>query len=204
MKLTDKSLFIEQSPHPPVRWWHWTMGLSLVVLFTLLTPRSKSPEFAHLVEGSVSQTKIIAPFDFEVLKSSDELDKERRESAETILPVTLKSDSVGDFYTRELLLFADESHSMLADLPHSELNVHTPVEDETLPADTTETKPETIGLLAVGRDQLFRQFGFRLGQDTWDFLIRLYRSDRSNSPGVYFRFFENILEKVLRDIYGQG
>mgnify|MGYP005640755439 CR=1 FL=1 len=35
-------------PRPRVSWWHLLSGAVLVALFTYLTPRYKSPEYAHL------------------------------------------------------------------------------------------------------------------------------------------------------------
>ncbi len=179
-----------------IRWWHWVTGLVLVLLLVWLVPRGKSPEFTHLKEGSISHTKIIAPFDFEVLKDDDELRTERDEAKNSVLPVLLRSDTINEKSTLELMRFTSESHRVLSLLTDEEL---------TLLVDTSSIKNlEIQSKLSESRDELFNLFRFRLSEDTWRFLMRLSQYDRQDSPGIYFRFFEKLLVGALTDIYSFG
>lgn len=197
-----------------IRWWHLLTGMLLIVLLTFLTPRGKSPEFAHLAKGSVSPSKIIAPFDFEILKSQEELDNERSEAAHMVLPVVVRVDSISETYTHELLQFASEIHRMLAALPDSYFltDDSDSITDDTTDIDSNLIAPEPYNHIGPadslsflhGRNKLFSRFGFRLSSKTWRFLLDLYSMDRIESPGVFFRFFESTLAGSLRDIYGQG
>ncbi len=180
----------------PVYWWHWVIGVALVASLTYLSPRGKSPEFAYLTKGSISQDKIIAPFDFEVLKSEGELEKERREAKARIHPVLTAVDTVREFYRKELLNFAQESKSIISTFPPSVLKA-------------AEHEPANISLedssfFIRGGDRLFNRFGVRLTSGTWRFLIRLYNLDQRNHPGQYTHFFQKPLTTALFDVYNQG
>ncbi len=184
----------------PIHWWHWISGLALVILLTLLAPRGKSPEFAHLAEGSISQTKIIAPFDFEVLKLPEDLESERREAAQSVLPVVIKVDSVGDMYRREILTFAAETHKVFANLSDEFYLAKMYAGEDSVPPITSED----YIIYKDGINGIFGRFGFRLSSESWDFLTALFLFDRDKEPNLYFRFFEIVLEGILRDVYGQG
>ncbi len=179
-----------------IRWWHWVTGAFLILLLTFLAPRGKSPEFAHLEVGSISSTKIIAPFDFEILKSTEELKRERAEAAATVLPVMVEADSVREIYSRELLSFSSQSHRVLSHLPPSLFDA---VGDSVL-----RLSPEDSTRFVQAGDSLFKRFGFRLSDDTWRFLLRLFDLDRSQRSGIYFHFFEESLGGMLLDVYSQG
>lgn len=140
--------------------------------------------------------KIIAPLDFEILKSDEELENERREVAGAVLPVVIRVDSVGVNHRRELLRFSTETHEMLSALP--------PVFIDSLYDSTALPTAEDSLTLQNGIDQVFNSFGFRPSSDTWRFLRALFLTDRINLPGQYFQFFEGYLEEILRNTYGQG
>jgi len=185
-----------RDPKVPVRWWHWLMGVGLVFLLTFLAPRGKSPEFAYLTDGSISREKIIAPFDFEVLKSANEMKKERREAADKVLPVMTTVDSVKEVFSRRLLSFGGESEAFLSKLPSSVF--------QTIVKGAEELSPGDSLLLIAGNDKLFNRFGFRLSIVSWKFLIRLYYLDMRGKSGTYQRFFERSLGGILLNIYNQG
>ena len=68
------------------------IGAALVSIIMLLyMPRSTSKGLL-LAEGQIAKENILAPFDFPVLKSDDELDKERSVEARKVLPVVRESE----------------------------------------------------------------------------------------------------------------
>ncbi|MDP8237908.1 MAG: HDIG domain-containing protein [Candidatus Hatepunaea meridiana] len=179
-----------------IHWWHWVIGAGLIILLTYLSPRGKSLEFANLTEGSISQRKTIAPFDFEILKSLDELKKERQDAAGNILPVLATVDSVDVIYIRELHNFAVESKNILSKLPSTVLIAV---------ADTQHFLSLNDSLkVSQSKEELFNLYGFRLADDTWRFLIGLYNLDQHNQTGIYLRFFEFYLSGILGNIFKQG
>ena len=194
-----------------VRWWHVVIGCCFTLLMVFLIPGGRSPEFSHLTVGSISQTKIIAPFDFPILKSTEELKKERAETAGSVLPVLTRIDSVREVYNGELLRFASESHAMFSQLSDTGFAF---LDDSSLFFSLTGTISWSPNLpllshadslsLENGKDFLFNQFGFRLADETWRFLLDLYVLDRKTQPGIYFRLFEQHLSDIILDIFVQG
>jgi len=191
----DHALQEPNGTEPPLRlrWWHPVIGLALVALVTLLAPRGRSLEFAGLTEGSISPSKIIAPFDFEILKSTDELERERHAAAAEILPVVMDSDSIKSLRIRELLAFASESYKDFLAL-HS----NNPAQVSAKPL---QAQASYSGGAEEAMDTLRRRFGFKPSPQTWDFLSKLYLSDAKGSPGLYFQFFEKTLRGILGDVY---
>ncbi|MFC2150286.1 HD family phosphohydrolase [Calditrichota bacterium] len=179
-----------------VQWWHWVIGFSLVLLITILAPRGKSPEFAHLTEGSISPTNVIAPMDFEILKAEDVLKEERDDAAAEVLPVVTQIDSVKEKHITELENFSSEFYHQMNGLPPSLLRVNS--------NDKRSLKTEDSLLLAKGSEKLFKRFGFRLSSETWNFLMKLYVMDRENKSGVYTQYFDVSMRAILLDLYAQG
>ncbi len=183
------------------KWWHWLIGLALITLFSFLMPRGKSPEFANLSDGSVSQTKIIAPYDFEILKLPAELEAERQEASDKVLPVIVRTDSIGRATRQELLEFSKEQFQLISSFPE---NFFYNLSDNYLGDSSRTYLPEERQRIQDGYNQIFNQFGFRLATETWNFLGQLYIKDKEENPGGFFAFFENTLDGILRDIYAQG
>ncbi len=179
-----------------VYWWHWLIGAALAVLLTLLSPRGKSPEFAYLTEGSISRDKIIAPFDFEILKPHEKLEQERNDAAANVRPVLTAIDTIKEVRKQELLDFAAESQKFLSTFPPSIF--------EEMDRDKSSLSLKDSVFFTNGSDRLFNQFGFRLSIDSWRFLIRLYDQDQKNKRGEYPLFFEKYLAGILLDVYNQG
>lgn len=183
-----------------VLWWHWLSGLIFVIIFTFFAPRSKSPEYSHISEGSVSQEKIIAPFDFEIIKFPGDLENERKEASENVLPVGSKVDSIGDSFRRELLHFSSKTHKVLSGLSIEFLRGNLDSASTNIIAAKTNDSLRFLQQI----DSIFNEFGFRLASETWRYLITLYLMDYDLKGPLYSNFFEELLEGVLRDLYGQG
>ncbi len=178
------------------RWWHWVIGLYLIALFTFLTPREKSLEFARLSEGSISHEKIIAPFDFEVMKPQDVLEEERREAAEKIVPIVIRVDSIGKGNRREMLRLSQELFQALLGFPESYF--------QGLEDSASKITPEEEQAIQKAYDNINGGFGIKLPEATWRILAVLYQFDQRKSPGAFFNFFESVLDPLLRDVYNQG
>lgn len=70
----------------------FTIGTALVVILMLLYMPPSASKGLLLAEGQIAKENILAPFDFPVLKSEDELDKERTAEARKVLPVVRESE----------------------------------------------------------------------------------------------------------------
>ena len=180
----------------PVYWWHIGLGLALAALVVILAPREKSLEFANLVEGMISPARVIAPMDFEILKSPEELRQERAAAAAAVPPVVVALDSQAAGYVEELSSFAMESFRRLGEL--------SPVHFTRLATRLESLNTEDSLELRDMTGALYRQFGVHLQPETWEFLLRLYQRDRGSGAGSYQQFFNELLRAVLQGIYQAG
>ncbi len=73
------------------RWMIFALGLTgLVFLF----PHGTTPQFSDLKLNYISHREIIAPFDFEILKTEGELARERKAAQESVMPFFKRNDEV--------------------------------------------------------------------------------------------------------------
>lgn len=73
--------------------------MSVFMLFSVavtvyMMPRERTSEFLDYKEGVLAPEKIIAPFDFEILRTEEELDDLRNKLKSTIVPVFILNDTL--------------------------------------------------------------------------------------------------------------
>jgi len=84
------------------------LSLAFIIVLELLFPRALPETGVELQVGQVAREEIVAPYDFDVLKSEDAIEQERTAAAEQVVPVfrldesvqTVSRTSFGDFLTR--------------------------------------------------------------------------------------------------------
>lgn len=146
----------------------------LVVCF----PWERTTQFAHLKVGSVVTDEIIAPFDFEVLKSPSELEQERLQAREFAYPVFIKDDSIA---LKNIEKF-DQVWSVIQS---------TSIAIAQKPSDL----PVAGNLL---RDSLASRMSVTLDSTAWSFLAK------TTINPVHSRQFYTPLRQILQDIFSQG
>jgi len=72
----------------------------LVLLITLMFPQGQTPQFADMVDGSISTRRIVAPFSFEILKTEDEYNNDIKKAVEKVYPVFLKKNNFKEIKSR--------------------------------------------------------------------------------------------------------
>ncbi|NIV92394.1 HDIG domain-containing protein [candidate division KSB1 bacterium] len=91
------------------KFWRYTpqmlMGISIVVVTTLMFPQSQSFQFSHLKEGDVSSKEIIAPFTFFVDKSEEELERDKQRATEKVPLAFVRKDSIAETEIKNLKAF---------------------------------------------------------------------------------------------------
>jgi len=86
----DKFRLIRRLPWNLIfRYLLFVVSLGCLVL---LFPRGTTPEYSNLKLDFISTHEIIAPFDFELLKSGEELKQERETARKAVLPVFIRSE----------------------------------------------------------------------------------------------------------------
>ena len=103
----------------PVRanWLHYCLVALFAIILTILSPRGKSLEFSHITLGSVSPARIIAPFDYEILKTPSELQEERERASNAVLPLLVRESNAEDSTRRRLRAFGEAVEELFATLP---------------------------------------------------------------------------------------
>ena len=93
-------------------WASWTIGGILVLILLFMFPKARWSQFADMKEGSVSTRRIVAPFRFEILKTRDELKRDRDLAIQKVYPVFLQENPI----TRETLQDVDRFFQKVRDI----------------------------------------------------------------------------------------
>lgn len=122
------SKFFKWEPHLERRWLPWIIALGLAAALVPMFPRAHSLQFADMKEGSISARRIVAPFNFEILKTREEYSRDRELATREVYPVFVrdgnKLEEVNEqtdlFFgevknLRQQVLRTPESRSTLAD-----------------------------------------------------------------------------------------
>ncbi len=92
MSDTSDKKWYEKSLYPGLP---WVLLIVLTIGTGFLFPRKQGAfRFTDHTVGSISDQEIIAPFQFEILKSDEELDREYAEAREAVAPVYERNDSL--------------------------------------------------------------------------------------------------------------
>ncbi len=79
--------FISTKVSSEHRWPRFFIGIALLIILVHFFPSGKSPQFADLKEGSISTQRIIAPFRFEILKTTEEYERDREMATQVVYPI---------------------------------------------------------------------------------------------------------------------
>jgi len=111
---------VRKTPDKKEDFLRWLVAFLLVMILTLLFPRHKTFEFSKLQVGMVSEKEIIAPFTFHVLKSNEELQKQREEARKRVFPILNYDPEVADRQVARLdSFFSHLSTSLASEAPDS-------------------------------------------------------------------------------------
>ena len=69
------------------KWLLLGIGLIVVILLVMMFPKGQSLQYAELKEGSISPRRIVAPFNFEILKTTEEYQRDRELATRDVYPV---------------------------------------------------------------------------------------------------------------------
>jgi len=175
---------------------HYSLVALFAIVLTLLSPRGKSYEFSRFTIGSVSSARVIAPFDFEILKSPDELHDERLRASDGVLPVLVRDNTAEDSTRQRLQAFEVATRQLFTALPAEWLAAT---------ADSSEDYSSGKGEpFLKGSQAIASQFKIRISGDQWRLLFRLYLTQRGRGGASLSEFFGKIAPEALIPIYSRG
>lgn len=79
-----------KADEPQSGWARWFIAAATAAVLTALFPHGQSLQYADLATGSVSNRRVVAPFDFEILKTDEQVRLEREQATAGILPVFVR------------------------------------------------------------------------------------------------------------------
>jgi putative nucleotidyltransferase with HDIG domain len=149
------------------------LGIALVLLF----PKGRSLQFADMKEGSISTRRIIAPFTFEILRTKEEVRRDREIAAEKVYPVFNLDNKQIRNVIKEVEYFFEEVSSV-----------------------RKISSKDSIKKQAL-RDSLLNHFPVKaLEIQYWDFLT----NSNGKIAAEKLRYFREVILKVIRDIMAVG
>ena len=89
-------------------WARWLIVGGTAVILVLLFPQGRSLQFADLEEGSVSTRRVVAPFDFEILKTENQIRTDREQAVRDIVTSFTRDESVRPDVMNRLNSILDE------------------------------------------------------------------------------------------------
>ena len=91
----------------------WTLFVVGVAALTALFPHGGTSKYSDLKLNLISSREIIAPFDFEILKTDEQLDQERRAARASVLPVFERSKATAETRLTQLDSLWEEMNILL-------------------------------------------------------------------------------------------
>jgi putative nucleotidyltransferase with HDIG domain len=91
--------------------------LSLIVVIPLMFPSGRSFKYSDLAEGSIANKKVIAPFTFSVLKTDEELGKERTEARDKVPYYFTKNDTINQMQMQNMESLIDYVSNTAQEIP---------------------------------------------------------------------------------------
>jgi len=73
-------------------WLRWLIVCGLIAALVPMFPWGRSLQFADLKEGSISPRRIVAPFSFEILKTTEEIQQDREFAVQKVYPVFVRDE----------------------------------------------------------------------------------------------------------------
>src|SRR3989339_405590 len=77
-------------------YFKWALFIAAMITIVSLFPRGMSFQYAEYAIGSVSDKEIIAPFDYPILKSDEELSAERKQVLANVFPYFREAENIPD------------------------------------------------------------------------------------------------------------
>ncbi|MFH1942491.1 MAG: HDIG domain-containing metalloprotein [bacterium] len=158
-------------------WFRWVIGGVLVLLLALMFPRSRSLQFADMKEGSISTRRIVAPFNFEILKTNDEYRRDREIATQKVYPIFSRNATRIDEVNERLESFFKE----IGDARNR-----------------VSQKPDIVKILS---DSLFRRYPIGFPNDEYR---NLMVNPRGRLGDGDLQSFQNTVKKIIRDVMAIG
>lgn len=157
-------------------------GLILTIAIVWMLPAERPFEYGNLTVGSIADEEIIAPFTFPIVKTKEELDKEKKEIWESVPPVFNKNSEIINTQKIKLNSFFKDIEKFL------EQNA------KTIKANNFKTENSQIDSFI---QKTYLRYNLKLGINQIKQFYEMHDNKSLSS-------FENIFTRGLLEVYSQG
>ncbi|MBL7191591.1 HDIG domain-containing protein [bacterium] len=177
----------------------WIMFIMVVAGITLLFPGGGTSEFSEIKLNSINQKEIIAPFEFEILKSQEQLEEERKQASASIPPVFRRKDDIAQFNHKRL----DSVFQIIGNLLDDKSNL-TDAKTDSAFKRISDNYRITLNrnILDISNTEVTLEWWSSLGDRLGELIDKIYTSgipDREpetlNAPGNIFNVLSGGIEK---------
>ena len=176
--------------------------IALLISSLFFFPREKSLEYSYEV-GQITTDEIIAPFEFPILKTKTELEKDRQKALEQIYPLFERRDDIMLSQLDEMNKFFDILRNVRVAKATYGKNLTTKVlrATEIDSAFLAELREDSLNLIN-SVDLVQREYNFNLSRPKWRFLTD---TDSRLIGGIdVLEMFKANLERIARDLFNEG
>ncbi|GAB4376580.1 MAG: HDIG domain-containing protein [Calditrichia bacterium] len=160
--------------------------LVLVIFIVWMLPSERPFEYSNLTIGSVSGEEIIAPFTFPIVKSPEQLERERQEAQLRVPPVFMYDANVANVQQIKLKNLFNELIQYFNRVSH-----RAKVDTVSLPVLLTHTNVDSV------LQQVQVKYGVQLQISAIQNLYHLYQENR-------MRYLQNRLLSIYAQIFNTG
>ncbi len=158
------------------RWLNWIVGLVLLGSIPFMFPTGRSLQFADMKEGSISTRRVVAPFNFEILKTREEYQTDRDLAVRQVQPVFRRGGNVLSEIMERSVLFFDDAYSIRMRID------------------------ENPDLLYFYSDSLQKKFSLSIESR----YINQILNPKGPVRKAHLMRFQNNIENLIRDLLGNG
>ena len=105
------------------------------IIITLMIPKGKISEYSNLKIGIIAPKRVVAPYDYEIIKSNDELQIDREKAKTKIIPIFTYNDTINSkLYSQFSKFFKDISN--ISEKKDTEQNILSRIQFNTINRDS--------------------------------------------------------------------
>ena len=160
--------------------WQFLIGLTFIIICTLLYPQTSSFQFSDLREDNIYiGNEIIAPFTFSVNKTPEEYERDKQLTLQSVYPVFVKYDSIAIIQSAQLEQFFQQLNEVFISLVQDSIKTN---------------------LL----HEIFSNQSTIISEDGVKYLLQNFSSPLDETKKSYFSEFQTHLKRITRDLHSLG
>jgi len=146
--------------------------LSLIIVIPLMFPSGRSFKYSDLTEGSIANKKVIAPYTFSVLKTDEELTKERADARDKVPYYFTQNDTINSVQIQNMRSLLDFLSRIAREVPAFP-------ETAQIISNQDSTETDSLSLQSI-QNQIRNQYNLFLREDDVKNILSRFRGRQSS------------------------